>query len=91
MACATNSFILCTYANPTRQKNNMITKVTLLTFLVYSTASGQEEEGTNRLAKLVSSRRFVRWLHPLGSSSIAEAPSTFLDQLRAATAGELRV
>jgi hypothetical protein len=69
----------------------MITKVTLLTFIVYTAASGQEEDSTNRLATLDSSRRFVRWLHPLGSSSIAEASIAFFDQLRTVNTGELRM
>ena len=65
----------------------MITKVTLLTFLVYTAVSGQEDDSTNGLATLDSSRRLGHWL-PVESSGIAELPTAFLNQLRAATASK---
>ena len=83
-----------THTKPTpqqKQKNPTIMKVTLLTFLVYiyTAVSGQEEDSTNGLATLDSSRRFGRWLDPLESAGIAELPTVFLNQLsRAATASK---
>jgi hypothetical protein len=50
----------------------MITKATLLTFLVCTVAvvSGHEEESTKGLAPFASSRRFFSWLHPARIGSL---------------------
>lgn len=69
----------------------MITKATLLTFLVCTVVSGHEEDSTKGLATLDTSRRFFSWLHPVRAWSLGtvETSAIAVNQPRAVTTSKL--